>query len=218
VSEPGPFGVGPEPARRPPAPPRPRPPAGRARTATWLLGVLVIVVLAYITLNTLRTDAPGSRGVPVGRPLPAFAAPLALSDLEGDANLSTKACSVRGPRVYNVCQAAEQGPVVLAFFALRSDRCDRQIDALDALRARYPGVGFAAVAIRGDRDDLRRAIRRHGWKLPVAYDHDGAVANSYAVAICPTVTFARRGGKVVSTSLGLVIGAKLEARVKAVAQ
>ena len=38
-----------------------------------------------------------------------------------------------------------------------------------------------------------RAIRERGWKLPVAYDHDGAVANAYAVAICPTITFARRG-------------------------
>jgi peroxiredoxin len=216
VSERGPFGVGSAEERpRTPAPPRPRPPAGRSSTTTWLLGVLVVGIIAYITLNTLRTDAPGSRGVPNGSPLPRFAAPLALSDLEGDANLSKQACGVRGPRVVNSCQLAERGPVVLAFFALRSKRCDEQLDALDALRVKYPGVGFAAVAIRGDRGDLRKAIRSHGWKLPVAYDHDGAVANAYAVAICPTVTFAKRGGTVVSTSFGLVKGAALERRIEA---
>jgi hypothetical protein len=178
--------------------------------------VVVIVALAYITLNTLRTDSPGSRGVPVGKPLPRFAAPLALSDLDGDANVSTKACSVRGPRVFNVCQEAERGPVALAFFAQRSKGCDKQIDALDDLRSRFPDVRFGAVAIRGDREDLRKAIRKRGWKLPVAYDHDGAVANAYAVAICPTITFAQRGGKVVSTSFGLVKGAELEKRLRAV--
>jgi hypothetical protein len=225
VSDSGPFGVrerpeGAAPARRPP---KPQPPARRS-TVSWILGVVVVFVIAYITLNTLRTDAPGSRGVPAGSQLPPFAAPLATSKLDGDANLATKlgqggqgarpACTVRGPDIVNSCQLAERGPVVLAFTAARSETCDRQIDVLQRIRSRYPDVQFAAVSIRGDRDDLRALIRRRGWTLPVAYDHDGGVANAYAVAICPTVTFAYRGGKVQSTSLTLIEGAALRERIE----
>ena len=227
MSERGPFGVrgtGPRPPADPPgAPPPPAPPAGRS-TTTWILGVAVVIALTYITLNTVRTEAPGSRGVEAGAPLPAFAAPLALSGLEGDANLATRsgddqqgerpACEVRGQDVLNSCELAERGPVVLAFLATRSERCEQQVDALDRLRSRYPDVEFAAVAIRGSRDDLRQVIRRRGWGLPVAYDHDGAVANAYAVAICPTMTFAYKGGRVQGTSLALLEGAPLRERIE----
>lgn len=202
----------------------PRPPAG-PQSFVWVIGVVGILVLAYITLNTLKTDSPGSRGVPAGRALPPFAVPLALSSLEGDANIATRpgsgaegrrpACQVRGPKVLNSCQLAERGPVVLAFVATRSERCERQIDVLERVRARFAGVEFAAVAVRGDRDDVRRVVRRHRWRLPVGYDHDGAVANLYAVAVCPTITFARRGGRVVGTSFELLDESALARRVEA---
>lgn len=205
----------------------PRPPAG-GQSFVWVVGVIGVIVLAYITLNTLQTDSPGSRGVPAGKPLPPFAVPLALSNLKGDANIATRAgsgaegskpaCEVRGPRVLNSCQLAERGPLVLGFMATRSERCEHQIDALERARARFPGVQFAAVAIRGDRGDVRRVIRSHHWSLPVGYDHDGAVANLYAVAICPTITFARRGGRVVSTSFQLLDDAALARRVEALGE
>jgi hypothetical protein len=175
-----------------------------------LVGVLVFAVMIYIVLNTLRTEGPGSRGVEAGTQLPPFAMPLALSDLDGDANVSGRACSVRGEKILNVCELAERGPVVLAFFAEPSERCDDEIDTLDRLRPRYPDVQFAAVAIRGDRGKLRDRIRAHGWELPVGWDRDGAVANAYAVAVCPAVTLARRGGKVERTLLGSQTPAQLE--------
>ena len=110
MSEPGPFGVRDRGDDRPPAPPpakpEPQPPRGRS-TVTWIVGVAVVIAFAYITLNTIRTEAPGSRGLDPGDRLPPFAAPLALSSLDGDANLATKpgqggqggkpACQVRGP-------------------------------------------------------------------------------------------------------------------------
>jgi hypothetical protein len=222
----GPFGVrerGEEPAPRAPQPPPPAPPARRS-TVTWIVGVVVVFAIAYITLNTIRTDAPGSRGLDPGDPLPPFAAPLALSSLEGDANLATKpdqggqgkrpACEVRGADILNSCQLAERGPVAIAFVAARSEACDKQVDALDRMRADYPDISFAAVAIRGDRDDLRRLIRRRGWSLPVGWDRDGGVANAFAVAVCPTVTFAYEGGRVEGTSLSLIDGAELRARLE----
>jgi hypothetical protein len=167
-----------------------------------LIGLLVFAVMVYIVLNTLRTEGPGSRGVEAGAELPPFAVPLALSDLVGDANLSGQACSVRGAKILNVCQLAERGPVVLAFFAEPSERCDDEIDTLDRLRPDFPRVQFAAVAIRGNRGNLQDRIRAHGWQLPVGWDRDGAVANAYAVAVCPAITLARRGGTVVRTLLG----------------
>ena len=189
-------------------------PAGSARS-TWIVGVAAVLALAYITLNTLGTDAPGSRGVPNGEKLPPFAVPLAASTLEGDAQVDpSKACRVRGPRVLNSCQLAERGPFAIAFFATKSDRCERQIDIIERVRRRFPDIGFAAVSVRGDRGEVRRQARERGWGMPVGYDHDGAVTNAYAVAICPTITFAYRGGEIESTSLTLLEGAALRARIE----
>ncbi len=179
-----------------------------------IVGVVAVALIAYISYNSLRTEGPGSRGVEPGTELPAFAVPLALSDLEGDANVSERACDVRGGDVLNVCELAERGPVVLAFFAEPSERCDAEIDLLDRLRPRFPEVQFAAVAVRGDRDDLRRRVREHGWGLPVGHDRDGAVANVYAVAVCPTITFAARGGEVEGTSFGSQGEDELAARLE----
>ena len=180
-----------------------------------LVGVLAVAAIAYISINSLRTEGPGSRGVEAGSELPAFAVPLALSPLDGDANVSEKACDVRGPDVLNSCELAERGPVVLAFFAEPAERCDDQIDMVDGLRSRFPDVQFAAVAIRGDRDALRRRVRERGWGLPVGYDRDGAVANAYAVAVCPAITLADRGGTVARTLLGVQDERALEAAVRA---
>ena len=178
---------------------------------SWLVGVLAVAVLAYITLNTLRTESVGSRGLEPGTPLPPFAMPLAASRSDADANVAVApdsgpegarpACTVRGPAILNVCELAEQGPVVLAFLATRSERCEDQVDVLDRLAGRFPEVRFAAVAVRGDHDELRTTARERGWSIPVGYDHDGAVANLYGVAVCPTLTFARRDGKVAGTAL-----------------
>jgi AhpC/TSA family len=197
------------------APGPPRPPAGSSRY-TWIVGVAALLALAYITLNTLGTDAPGSRGVPNGKRLPAFAVPLAVSDLQGDAQVDPrKACGVRGPKVLNSCQLSARGPVAIAFFADRSGRCERQIDVLERVRARFPEVGFAAVSVRGDRGKVRALVRKRGWRMPVGFDRDGAVSNAYAVAICPTITFADRGGKVQSTSFALLGERALVARLEA---
>jgi hypothetical protein len=179
------------------------------------VGVAALLILAYITLNTVKTDKPGSRGVPVGRSLPPFAVPLATSDLQGDAQVDPKkACGVRGPKILNSCQLAERGPVAIAFFATRSTRCERQVDALERVRRRFPGVAVAAVSVRGNRGVVRRLVREHGWRMPVGYDHDGAVSNAYAVAICPTITFARRGGVVADTTFSLLGEAALAREVR----
>ncbi|MDX6665751.1 MAG: hypothetical protein QOG68_1957, partial [Solirubrobacteraceae bacterium] len=175
------------------------------------IGVLGVLILAYITLNTLRTKGPGSQGPAAGRPLPAFAAPLVLSQLDGDANVAVKAhsgdagnvpaCSVTGP-VLNSCTLARDAPVVLGFFFTRGAQCGGSFDQMQRLSAANPGVRFAGVVVRGDRDEARGIIRKHGWTFPIGYDHDGQVANLYGVAGCPEVVLAYPGGVVRGTIIG----------------
>jgi thiol-disulfide isomerase/thioredoxin len=177
-----------------------------------MVGVAALLLIAYISLNTLRTEGQGSTGLQAGEQLLPFAAPLVDSDLEGDANVArragqgaagnTPACEVKDPRALNICTLQEQGPVVLAFLTSGAGKCVRELDAIEQIAGRFPRVGFAAVGIKGKRDDFRELAREHGWSFPLAQDRDGAVANLYAVAVCPTVVLAYRGGEVMETALG----------------
>jgi hypothetical protein len=191
------------------------------RRPGWIVAAAAVLVLGWITWNTLHTNGPGGAGLRPGTRLPPFAAPLATSRLQGDPTVRLRAgdghpaaCSVRGPDILNSCQLAEQGPVVLGFFIARSDRCTAAIDTLERLRRRFPHVRFAAVAILGRRADATADVRRHGWRLPVGWDSDGAVVNAYAVSGCPYVTLARRGGEIARTLLGRQDPAALERAVR----
>ena len=69
-------------------PPPARPPT---RRYGWLVGVIGLLLIAYVTLNTIRTQ---SREAPQeGKQLPGFATPLALRSLNGDANVARRAGS-----------------------------------------------------------------------------------------------------------------------------
>jgi hypothetical protein len=205
-----------------PQAPEPRLPRGASRYG-WFVGVVLVLLIAYATLNTLRSDGPGSAGVREGSRMPPFAAPLAVGPLRGDVNVARRAgqgqagrrpaCQVRGPGILNVCALWERGPVVLAFLATRGARCTGELDTLDGLRAAHPGVQFAAVSIRGDRDELRALVRRHRWGFPVGYDADGILANLYGVAVCPEVTYALPGGRVNATTIGRLGRAALDRRI-----
>jgi hypothetical protein len=174
------------------------------RYGSWV-GVLGALIVVFITVNALLTTPNGVRGIAPGRRMPPFAVPLAAGRLSGDANVATAAgqgaagrepaCSVRGAGVLNICQQWEQGPVVLALF-VNSGSCPQVVDEMQRLAAARPGVRFAAVAIRGGRAALRRALVRRHWTLPVGYDRDGVLANLYHDASCPQVSFALPGGTV----------------------
>ena len=64
------------------------------------------------------------------------------------------------------------------------------------------------------RADAAQA-RALGSNLPVGYDHDGAVANEYAVVVCPTITYVARGGRVAGSTVGPLAEAAIEAWVRA---
>jgi hypothetical protein len=211
----------------PPDIPPPAPPPGASRYG-WFVGLVAILIIAYITINTATTPSLGSRGVTPGRPLPPFAVPLALSDLQGDANVATRigqgalgrqpACTVRSPRVLNICQIAAAGPVALGLFIPAGD-CSRVLDELASLEGTgaFPGLQIVGVAVKGGRSDVRKLVHAHGWLFPVGYDRDGALATVYRMGlVCSTITLALPGGKVYGPALlGVPTVAVLRARLTA---
>jgi hypothetical protein len=175
-----------------------------------LLAVFVVALLGWITLNSVATKTAGSKGLQAGDKLPPFAMPLSTSACRGrcDANVATKAdqgaagtkpaCAVRGSGVLNSCELAEGGPFVLAFVFEPVERCRAQVGVLERVAAQHPEVKFRIVAVRADAATARAL----GSSLPVGYDHDGAVANEYAVVVCPTITYVRSGGRVAGSTVG----------------
>ena len=189
----------------------------------WFLALVAAALIVYVSLNTLRSNHVGSAGLKVGSRMPPFAAPLALGNVNGDVNVARKAgqgsagdkpaCSVRGPGILNSCQLAERGPFVIAFMATRGAQCTRELDELQRVLPQHPGLQVAAISIRGDRDALRALVRGHGWRFPVAYDHDGILANLFGVAVCPQMTYALPGGAVQATTVGELGEGELDARL-----
>jgi hypothetical protein len=204
--------------------PAPPPPARPPVRYGWLVGVVVAAVLVYIGLNTLRNAGSVSRGVDPGHHLPPFATPLALSRLDGDANVATRpgqgqrgrrpACEVRGTDILNICQLYAQAPVALAFVATGAGRCAGQLDRFERARTRFVGVRFAAVAARTNRAKLRREIRQRGWHFPIGFDRDGAVFARYGIVDCPTIVFAYRGGVAMKTTFQPLGAAALDGELR----
>jgi peroxiredoxin len=167
-----------------------------------LFGLLLVVV---ISISFLTTHGPGTAGIPAGKKLHYFAAPLALSTLNGDANTNPPCTlSKHDPRALNICLINKRTPVVLAFFVTNSSGCQQQVTALQKVSRRYNAsqVQFAAVAVRTGHSDARKAVRTHHWTVPVAYDADGAVGDIYGVEVCPIVELAYRGGVVARRLIG----------------
>jgi hypothetical protein len=155
--------------------------------------------------------------------VPPFAAPLATGSLGGDVNVATApnqgaagdrpACSVRGPQVLNVCQLYEGAPLVLALF-VDGGSCARILGQLQQLAPSFPGVRFAAVAVKGETTPVRRLIRAERIGYPVGLDRDGILVTLYRIATCPQVSFVYPGGIVQSPALLGPTGEKtLRARV-----
>jgi len=184
-----------------------RPPAPLdTRRYGWAVGVLAVALVIGFLLYTLSShNNSGTAGVPAGAQLHLFAAPLAASTLNGDANLNPPCTLARhDPRALNVCLLTKRGPLVLAFFVTNSSQCEREVDALQALAAQpaLRRVQFAAVAVNGTHAAVAKAVRKHGWTIPVAYDADGAVGGAYGVTACPLLELADRGGTVAQRLIG----------------
>jgi len=168
-----------------------------------LAAVLVVGFLVYAL--THHSSGAGTPGVAVGQRLRYFSAPLATSDLNGDANLSPPCTRAHhDPRALNVCLLARRGPLVLGFFVPGSQACEREVSTMQAL-ASEPltwGAQYAAVAVNTGHAAAAKAVRRHGWTIPVAYDADGGVGGLYGVTACPLLELSYRGGTVAQRLIG----------------
>jgi hypothetical protein len=178
---------------------RPPPPVIDTRRYQRMIGLIGITLVVVISVTFLSSHSPGTAGIPAGTRLHFFAAPLASTNLNGDANLSPPCTAGKhDPRALNICLLAKRAPLVLALFSTDFSGCEAQVSALQSLSRRFPAnkVQFAAVAVRSSHGDAASAVRRHHWTIPVAYDADGAVGDVYGVEVCPIVELAYRGGRV----------------------
>jgi AhpC/TSA family len=181
----------------------------------WAVGIVALMGLGILLFfQTLPNEGKGLQGPRHGSIVKAFAAPSALGNLEGDANICQKAancneqagtkpaCSVVAEGVVNVCELRRK-PLVLTFIFDRAADCYPQVDRTERVMPDLPGVNFATVFFtHKDRDQVRALVQERGWRQPVAIDPDGQVANLYGVGGCPTTIFARAGGRVATTKLG----------------
>jgi hypothetical protein len=147
-------------ASRPPE--RPPPPEIDVRRYRWAIGLFGLALVIAFSVHQLSSHGLATPGIPAGERLHYFAAPLAASSLNGDANLNPP-CVTAGhdPRALNVCLLAQRGPLVLAFFVPGSGECVQQIDALQSVSARFRAgqVQFAAVAVHSGHAQSRALAR-----------------------------------------------------------
>jgi hypothetical protein len=202
---------------------------------TILVGLLFVAVIVVALVNGAGGGSEGTLGLdkqPARWPLPEFAVPVAAGSLEGDANVAqddcstsevpcpagahrSPACRVPGADAIRVCDLFGQ-PSVISFWFSKGGDCVVQQDVVDDIYARYRGrVRFLSIDVRDDRDSVRELIRDRGWKMPVGYDRDGAVASLYRIGLCPTFAFVYPGGTLEGASVGMLSASQLGARVEA---
>ncbi len=183
--------------------PAPEPEAAfDTRPYRWAIGIFGLILVVVISIYQFASNGTASPGVSPGKGLHRFVAPLATSGVNLDANMNPRCDPAHpNPQALNVCG---RSPLVLAFFVTGSSACTRQVDAMQALSRQYSPnvVRFAAVAIRASRTDAAAEVRKHHWTIPVAYDRDGAVGQTYGVEICPIAEISGRGGIVARRLIG----------------
>jgi hypothetical protein len=190
---------------RSPAPAKTPAPLDNRRYGWAVGGLAAVLVIGFLIYALTSRNPGGTEGVPAGGQLHLFAAPLAASTLNGDANLDPPCTEARhDPRALNVCLLVKRAPLVLAFFVTNSSQCERGVGTLQALSRRKSlrPVQFAAVAVGGTHRGTAKAVRTHRWTIPVAYDADGAVGGAYGVTACPLLELASRGGTVKARLIG----------------
>lgn len=194
-------------------PSRRRPPYMPGARYSAFVGIAFIAIIVIAAINAASTDEGtllGSEDVG-GRPFAEFAVPDVRGPLDGDANIAQDdcetaanpcpladrrmpACEIDAEDAIRVCDLFDR-PLVLTFWFTSPSACVDTQDAITALAPEYEDrVNFASIAVRGEREDVKRIVAERDWPVPVGWDRDGAVSNVYSVGLCPTVAIARPGG------------------------
>ncbi|HET9164108.1 MAG TPA: hypothetical protein VFN89_11800 [Solirubrobacterales bacterium] len=198
-----------------------------------VVGLIFVAIVAVALIHgvpgggeTLGLDKQEARW-----PLPEFAVPNAAGRLEGDANVAqddcsvgevpcpagsrrSPACAIRTPGAIRVCDFFDRPLVISFWFSKGGSDCVDQQDVVNQVYPRYRGrVGLLSLDIRDDRDTVRGLIGQRGWRMPVGYDRDGAVAGLYHVGGCPTFAYVYPGGTLQSASIGVLSASELGGRI-----
>jgi peroxiredoxin len=198
-----------------------------ARPYSIVVGVLFLGAVVFAGVNAISNQGAAVAGLPEGQPLPRFAAPAATGTLNGDANIApddtsaggkhrTPACQVPGPpnEVIRICDFFDRPLVMVAWFTRGCGTCKRQLDTVERIRRRFPGVGFVGLDIADSRKHAAKDVRDHGWTFPMAVDPDGAVSGLYGVGVGPMTFLAYPGGINMSTVIGELDEQELVTRVE----
>jgi hypothetical protein len=184
-----------------------------------LVGILIAFVAVFILVNTLRNTESGTVGigpVGIGERVDPFAVPIAVSDLEGDANVDPdEACRVAGKDVLRICDYFDRPLLISFWFTGGASECIDQQDVFDEVAGRFSDrAGAVSINVRDDRDRVRELVEERGWKVPVGHDTDGAVSNMYRVGGCPTFLFVRAGGVLEKAEIGRTTVEELSSQVR----
>jgi hypothetical protein len=200
------------------------------------VGLVFLALVIFVAIKTLTGGGNNDQTLGLNQlesrwPLPEFAVPVAAGQLEGDANVAQDDCGSAGipcpedpPRepaclittagALRVCDYFDK-PLVLSFWFSEGGGCVDQQDVVDRVYRRYRGrVNFLSLDVRDDRGTVRDVLAERGWRMPVGYDRDGAVAALYRVGGCPTFAYSYPGGTLQGASVGDLTAPQLEARVR----
>lgn len=188
---------------------------------SWVVGIAFLILIIVVGLNSLPNAGEGLKGPKPGSVIPPFAAPLATGTVDADVNIKangkepgkTLACDVHAPSALNGCDLRKR-PSVIVFAGTRGADCLPGFDRIERVREDFPQVSFAGILIRMGRKDAARTVKEGGWGFPVAFDRDGQLTNVYGIGVCPSMVFAKRGGKVMTTKLGKLTNAQLRAEIR----
>jgi hypothetical protein len=195
------------------------------------VGLIFLLVIAVAAIHSLSGDSGedtlGLDPQPANWPLPEFAVPVAAGGLEGDANVAQDdcesgavpcpadakrepACRITTSETIRVCELFDRPLVISFWFTKGGGDCAGEQDVVDRVYRRYRGrVNFLSLDVRDNRDTVRELVRGHGWKMPVGYDRDGAVAGLFRVGGCPTFAYVFPGGTLQSAGHGELTAGQL---------
>lgn len=187
------------------------------------VGLAFVVVAIIAGINAITADPGqvlGNGSTGVGGPLPEFAVPLAVGDLEGDANIAQDDCEIGrnpcpddriresaceiepSPDLIRVCDLFDK-PLAISFWFTRGADCLPAQFEFDQIAKQFGDrVNFLSINVRDDRDEVRRIVNEQKLEVPVGHDADGAVSNIYLVSGCPAVALAYPGGILYKGLLG----------------
>ena len=172
------------------------------KSPSGVIGAVALVAIVVVAIfSTSGHKGTGAKGPPVGSQTPPFAAPLAVSKLNGDVNITPTACDVNLPGAFESCGATKKGPMVVGFASVDDKECAKLLPSLNSVAAGLPGITSVMVGLRGDRKPLAK-LALAGPQVTTVWDHSGTLANRYGIAVCPTVVVVNKGGVVAGTLIG----------------